>query len=109
MEVNQVVEVVHAPFTTYQVRHLNEYQTCGLFHEYTCPNGCNYTSGFSAHNAIRAIKLPLPLRATFDGWVCGQCGYTQDWAYRWMADKYWLKAQLDLMAMKAGLYQHSNA
>lgn len=56
--------VVKAPWDAYQVFCLNQYQRGkrGFGHEYTCIHG---------HVLI----------ATLDGWVCGSCVYTQDWAH----------------------------
>lgn len=61
-----------APFTDEQVKHLNEYQTCGL-HEFTC--------GGDHRGDKRLI-------ATTEGWVCvnPDCSYTQNWAHESMAD-----------------------
>lgn len=63
---------VRAPFTPEQVESLNAYQRSGRFHEFTCACG---------HIAL--IARP-------EGWICpNYCGYTQDWAWSWMADGSW--------------------
>jgi len=56
-------------WTEQQVKNLNDYQTSGVFHPYTCGGNRNGKS-------CRA-----DLVATKDGWVCPEgCGYTQEWA-----------------------------
>lgn len=60
---------ITAKFTEDQVRRLNEYQTSGVMHPYTCPG--NY----------KVCENQRELIATVDGWVC-KCGkYTQNWAH----------------------------
>lgn len=59
---------IDAPFTPEQVVALNNYQTDGRFHEFTC--GVD-----SRHPA---------LVATATGWVCPTCDYTQSWAHDFM-------------------------
>ena len=61
---------VHPPWTSEQVDALNAWQALGYVHEFTCP-----------HN-----HPDRTLKATTDGWVC-LCGYTQEWAHDFMADK----------------------
>lgn len=60
-----------APWLPGVVDALNEYQTAGWMHEYTCGN-----DGHEVHVA---------LVATTDGWVCPECPYTQTWAHAWSA------------------------
>lgn len=60
-------------FTADQVASLNAYQTCGRWHPFTCGNGCD-----------------AGLVASTEDWTCpGGCGYTQDWALRFMLDWSW--------------------
>lgn len=85
-----------APFTTPQVRRLNEWQL-GIgpgmaFHPFTCPNrgdGIEYDdNGVGDYSAAthgteggdRGLLLATP-----GGWVCPSCGYTQGWAHGFMA------------------------
>lgn len=56
--------MIKPPWTTEQVRALNDYQYSGKFHAYTCRD--------SWHR---------PLAASHDGWFCLDCDYTQDWAH----------------------------
>jgi hypothetical protein len=52
---------------------LNAYQNCGMWHPFTCSNGCG-----------------LSLLAKCDGWECpGGCGYGQGWAHQFMMDWSW--------------------
>ena len=64
------VDKVRAPWTDERIKALNEYQADNNFHPYTCPFG---------HGA---------LVATPEGWRCGKCDYTQDWAHDFMTRKY---------------------
>lgn len=69
-----MTDVVLAPFTDAQVEQLNRYQGSGVMHEFTCG---------------RPHPAHVTLVATNDGWVCPDptCGYTQNWAHAFMADK----------------------
>lgn len=60
-----------APFTSEQVRHLNEFQRSGAMHPFTCADHSNHS-----------------LVATEEGWTCPKegCEYKQNWAHVWMAD-----------------------
>lgn len=60
-----------APWTPEQVEALNAYQQLGYVHEFTCPE---------SHEDRTLLAGP-------NGWVCLRCGYTQDWAHEFMADK----------------------
>lgn len=63
-----------APFTDDQILSLNEYQSSGVFHEFTC-------GGENCREAMVAQR---------DGWVCPTCGYNkQNWAWEWMANWGW--------------------
>src|SRR6185369_7857242 len=66
-----------APWSEVQVKSLNDFQSSGYLHPYTCNDG---------HDLI----------ATKDGWICKECqakgkSYHQDWCYHWMADDSWRK------------------
>lgn len=75
---------VHVPFTEEQVRSLNAYQFHGTGHPFTCANeNCRGRIHYGP------VTSSICLVATTDGWVCGACGYTQDWAWGWMADWTW--------------------
>lgn len=64
---------VRAPFAPAQVASLNDYQRAPVFHPFTCAPASHL------------------LVATPAGWVCSEpgCGYTQDWAWDWMANRRW--------------------
>ena len=64
---------VIAPFSPRQVNTLNEYQFFDRTHPFTCDKG-------------------HVLQATEEGWVCGQCEYTQNWAHEHIADCSWKNA-----------------
>lgn len=60
------------PWTDEQVTALNAWQQAGYVHPFTC--GGDHTEHVS-------------LVATEAGWACPEaCGYTQDWAYEFMAE-----------------------
>jgi hypothetical protein len=65
---------IHAPWDRDTVRRLNQYQTSGTFHPFTCINRPH----FGDSEAV--------LVATSDGWICLECDYTQNWAHAFMAD-----------------------
>lgn len=75
-----------APWTPEQVENLNDYQTSGQFHAYTCARRNDGT-----HKQRRGEDLGQ-LVATEDGWTCKDCDYTQDWAHAQAADGTWLSA-----------------
>jgi hypothetical protein len=58
---------VKAPWSDDIVERLKKWQSCGLFHEYNCP------------------ECKIPLRVKNDGWFCigkrNLCTYKQDWAH----------------------------
>jgi hypothetical protein len=60
------MELVKAPWTDEQIKALEEYQTDGRFHPYTC--GSNH----------KGLRILTP---TKDGWVCKYCEYKQDWCH----------------------------
>jgi hypothetical protein len=65
-------DIIRAPFTSEQVRSLNDYQSSPL-HEFTC--GTN-----SSHR---------PLNATRSGLRCLDCKYRQEFAWLPMTDRSW--------------------
>jgi hypothetical protein len=69
-----------APFTPEQVEALNEFQTAGQMHPFTCAN-----RGDEGHIRREGSDLGQ-LIATPNGWTCPDCDYTQDWAHDFMAD-----------------------
>lgn len=56
--------IIEAPWTIIQIQILNDYQFSGKFHEYTC---------IQSHHRR--------LVASFNGWFCLDCNYTQNWAW----------------------------
>lgn len=69
---------IYAPFTPEQVTNLNEYQSSGLMHPFTCADRDD-------HNGVDILI------ATESGWHCPFCDYTQSWAHEGMADGSWVK------------------
>lgn len=64
-----------APWSDEQVAKLNEWQTCGWVHPFTCVyRGDEY----HVHNGDCALV------AERDGWRCPVCEYHQDWAHDFM-------------------------
>ena len=61
--------IVFAPWTKEQVDGLNRYQKSDLFHPFTCGG---------EHGGDKVLV------ATEQGWVCGRCAYTQNWAHDFM-------------------------
>jgi hypothetical protein len=59
--------IIKAPFNQEQVDNINEFQTSGMVHEFTC-------------------VCRKALVATEKGMVCPACGRTQDWVHDFMAD-----------------------
>lgn len=62
---------IRAPWTPAQVRSLNEFQSCGYWHEFTCG------------------RCRSPLYARTDGWHCNFDDYAQNWAHAFMTDWSW--------------------
>lgn len=73
-----------APWTPEQIENLNDYQTSGQFHPYTCAR-----RGDGTHKMRRDEELGQ-LVATEDGWKCRDCSYEQDWAHLQAANGSWL-------------------
>ena len=60
-------------WTKEQVKNLNDYQSSGYMHPFTC-------GGKKDGKDCRSILV-----ATEDGWTCPDgCGYTQKWAHEFM-------------------------
>ena len=59
--------VTRIPWSPAQVRRLQERQCDPRYHPYTCP--------MESHSGT-------VLRPTRTGWVCPECSYRQDWAWR---------------------------
>ncbi len=60
-------------WTKEQVKNLNDYQSSGYMHPFTC-------GGKKDGKDCRSILV-----ATEDGWICPDgCGYTQKWAHEFM-------------------------
>lgn len=69
---------VEAPFTPEQVKHLNDFQSCGYLHPFTC--GGDGRTDESIHGDREGVLV-----ATVRGWICPYCAYTQEWAHGFMA------------------------
>ena len=67
------------PWNELQVSSLNDYQTAGVMHPFTCLN-----RGEGGHPGGDEVLVAEP-----DGWVCPHCDYQQGWAHTWMADGSW--------------------
>lgn len=89
-----ISETKSAPFTQEEVDALNDYQSKGKFHPFTCCGGNKNTPNcFRIKDAseldpnISYADSEGILKATKDGWVC-PCGeYTQNWAHSFMSEK----------------------
>jgi hypothetical protein len=68
-------------WTEAEVNSLNNFQKCGIFHEFTCGTKEKHSKGDSD-----------TLVATPHGWVCPSCDYTQKWAHGFMIDGSWLES-----------------
>lgn len=73
------MELIHSPFTPFQVQALNEYQISAsqasvlAGHPFTCVNRSDGKHGDEGGDHGVLI-------ATESGWVCPHCNHTQDWA-----------------------------
>jgi hypothetical protein len=65
--------ILYAPWTPEQIQSLNDYQVCGIMHEYTCGSE-------TCRQALVAKQ---------DGWSCPACDYEQAWALEAHADGSW--------------------
>ena len=74
-----MLEQIYAPFTPEQVAILNDYQTTGRGHPFTCGSG---NRDDDAHLDGEGILV-----ASVEGWKCPFCDYRQDWAYKFMASR----------------------
>jgi hypothetical protein len=70
-------DIIHPPWTPTQVRALNERQRCGIVHPFTCRRRTKSPHWYKWGDFGILV-------ATVSGWVCRDCGYTQDWAYDFM-------------------------
>lgn len=76
-------DIIYAPFTPEQVRHLNNTQAGTFLAPILHPFTCNHR-GDARHAPVNSVTDVLI--ATPAGWICPYCGATQDWAYRVMAE-----------------------
>ena len=75
--------MIKAPFTKEQINKLNEYQTSGKFHPFTC--GRNHIE-CEVNKTPRDYEKDGVLIATEEGWIC-PCGkYRQNWAHDFMVE-----------------------
>ena len=72
---------LHAPWTLKVVDGLNEFQTCGYWHPFTCPDRHHHP------------EVDGTLYATVQSWRCRGCEYRQYWAHDFMADREWIAEQ----------------
>lgn len=71
---------VKLPWTAEQIFNLWEWQRCGHSHPFTC---ANRGDGKHKHRwGDLGVLVP-----SFDGWVCVDCDYTQDWAHDFMLNE----------------------
>jgi hypothetical protein len=56
----------HAPFSHKEIQALDLYQTCGMFHPYTCPRCSN------------SILVPM-----ISGLICQECHTVQTQVFNW--------------------------
>jgi hypothetical protein len=85
-----IPDIIRAPFTSDQVKSLNEFQRLGGlagFHEFTCRS--------DKHDARDDDDwTPREVLIAYEsGWECPDCGLTQDWAHAGMADWSWARAR----------------
>jgi hypothetical protein len=91
---------MNALFSEEQVNNLNEFQTLGKVHPFTCCGGDNVPEckrNMSYNRRRNGEEVPYSdenegvLIATKNGWVC-PCGkYTQNWAHDFMTQNQKLK------------------
>lgn len=82
-------------FTEEQVNNLNEFQSSGRFHPFTCDgrDSPNCKRNKSYQDRRKGIEIPFTnenegvLIATSNGWVCPCGDYTQDWAHQFMSER----------------------
>lgn len=79
-------------FTPQEVLSLNEYQSCGFMHPFTCGGGHR-----TEHPDGEGILV-----ATTHGWVCPYCDYRQDWAHESMKNGNWKKTGTYRVAIALG-------
>lgn len=84
-----------APFTPAEVTSLNQFQSSGVMHEFTCGSGERIAPSHDAQGGA--------LIATLNGWICPYCDYTQDWCHEWMADGSWRKLKDNWCKLKDNL------
>lgn len=74
---NTIEKTILAPWTDEQVTSLNEFQTMGFMHPFTCRVGSSHGPGY--------------LLATTNGWQCTEknCDYNQTWAHAFMVNGEW--------------------
>lgn len=65
--------IIQAPFTSWQVANLEDWQESNLVHPFTCPN--------RSDEKHMATDILIP---KINGWICQYCNYTQDWAHDFM-------------------------
>lgn len=80
---------VTAPFTHEQILSINKYQASGIMHPFTC-SVCRDAYGTGDHDSDNLYAHDeYALVATFEGFICPTCDYTQDWCHEFMADMSW--------------------
>ena len=71
--------IIHAPFNEEQVKNINEYQTDGMMHPFTCP--CDHDDGAETEHIAEHLLIADKKRL-----YCGDCDYEQFWVHDFMAD-----------------------
>ena len=70
-----MTKFIKSPWTAEQIETLNRLQRGELYgHPYTCPHRGEVPHHDNGHDTGCLL-------ATKGGWVCPDCGYTQDWAH----------------------------
>lgn len=75
-------KVMKAPWTAQQVKFLNEFQSGGQFHPFTC-GGNRMDEAHTAYQKEHGGDFGQ-LVATTEGWECPVCDYRQEWAHGFM-------------------------
>jgi len=75
-----MTDTISPPWSQEQVDALNEYQSAGKFHPFTCVNRDDGQHWEWGEGDVGVLV------ATQDGWTCRDCDYEQKWAHEFMTD-----------------------